>query len=54
VEWLDLLEWILLATAVVGQVLVTDDGRIGRLLSGGQRLVRTQQPTGDESNGQTS
>ena len=28
--WLYVIAWILLATAVVGQVLVTDHGRIGR------------------------
>jgi len=47
--WLYLIAWILLATAVVGQVLVTDEGRIGRWLSGGSRLVKADQPSGDEA-----
>lgn len=40
--WLYVIAWILLATAVVGQVLVTDHGRIGRSLAGRRDLVRTQ------------
>ena len=41
--WLYLVAWILLATAVLGQVLVTDNGLAGRWLAGGKRLVRPQQ-----------
>jgi len=40
--WLYLIAWIFLATAVIGQVLVTDDGRVGRWLAGPERLVRTE------------
>ena len=38
--WLYLVAWILLATAVIGQVLVTDQGGLGRRLAGAKPLVR--------------
>ncbi len=41
--WLYLIAWILLATAVVGQVMVTDDGRVGRALAGDKPLVKVAQ-----------
>lgn len=37
--WLYLIAWILLATAALGQVLVTDEGRVGRRLAGAGPLV---------------
>ncbi|MCY4726354.1 YihY/virulence factor BrkB family protein [Nocardioides sp. STR2] len=49
--WLYVIAWILLATAVLGQVLVTDDGRIGRFLAGGKDLVRLQPTTSVSSSG---
>ena len=51
--WLYLVAWILLATAVVGQVLVTDEGLVGRWLSGGRRLVRTEEASGEDFETQT-
>lgn len=40
--WLYVIAWILLATAVVGQVVVTDHGRVGRFLAGKKDLVQPQ------------
>lgn len=40
--WLYVIAWIFLATAVLGQVLVTDEGRIGRWLAGPERLIRPE------------
>ena len=40
--WLYVIAWILLATAVVGQVIVTDHGRIARFLAGNRDLIRLQ------------
>lgn len=38
--WLYVVAWTLLAAAVIGQVVVTDDGRVGRWLAGPGPLVR--------------
>ncbi|WGL52382.1 YhjD/YihY/BrkB family envelope integrity protein [Nocardioides sp. BP30] len=38
--WLYVIAWIFLATAVIGQVLVTDQGPVGRLLAGTGPLIR--------------
>jgi membrane protein len=51
--WLYLIAWILLATAVVGQVLVTDEGRVGSWLSGGSRPVAAREPGDVQADAET-
>ncbi|HCB05168.1 MAG TPA: ribonuclease BN [Nocardioides bacterium] len=40
--WLYVFAWIFLATAIIGQVLVTDEGRVARWLAGPKPVVRTE------------
>lgn len=46
--WLYVIAWAYLATAVLGQVLVSDPGRIGRRLAGPSPLIRMHRADGEE------